>query len=261
MLCSFSKGCAMEKINVRGISFDNVTKGEALALISSRLDEGKRTVVFTPNSEIVESCIEDASFRELISSADILLPDGIGVVKASKLLGTPLKEKVPGVEVGEELVKTLKNRSFFLLGGKKESSKGCSVAESAKSSLEEKYACNIVGTMHGYFDKNGDENEAVIETINRSGADILYVCLGSPAQEKWIFENKDKLSSAKLILALGGSLDVYAGETKRAPELFIKCGLEWLWRLLCEPSRIGRMMKLPKFYFGTILYKMKQKKK
>ena len=162
MLCSCAKGYVMEKINVRGINFDNVTKREALALISSRLDGEKTTVVFTPNSEIVESCIENDSFRELISSADILLPDGIGVVKASRILGTPLKEKVPGVEVGEELVKTLNNRSFFLLGGKKESSKGVTVAESAKGALEEKYHCNIVGTMHGYFDKNGTENEKVI---------------------------------------------------------------------------------------------------
>ncbi len=251
----------MDKIDIRGLRFDNVTKKEALFLIKSRLDGNIQTAVFTPNSEIVERCIEDNEFKKIISSADILLPDGIGVIKASEILKTPLKEKVAGVEIGEEILKTSSGRSFFLLGGKTISSAGCSVAEKAARELKAKYGCNIVGTMHGYFEKQGEENGKVIDLINASSTDIVYVCLGSPAQEKWIFENRDKLPGVKLFLALGGSLDIYSGESKRAPRLFIKLGIEWFWRLLCEPSRIGRMMKLPKFYFGTLLYSLKQSKK
>lgn len=250
----------MEKINVRGIDFDNVTKEEAVSLILSRLEKGDTTVVFTPNSEIVENCIEDKDFSKIISSAQVILPDGIGVVKASKILGEPLKEKVPGVEVGEELISKLGDKKVFFLGGKKDSSKSTSVAEAAKKALDAEYCCNIVGTMHGYFDKDGDENDEVIDMINSSGAEVLYVCLGSPAQEKWIYSNKDKMPHVKLFLALGGSFDVYAGETKRAPKIFIDLGLEWFWRLLREPSRVGRMMKLPKFYFGTLVYKIKRRK-
>ena len=89
----------------------------------------------------------------------------------------------------------------------------------------------------------------------------MFVCLGCPAQEKWIYANREKLGGVVLFLALGGSLDGYSGNVKRAPKLFIKLGLEWFYRLLCEPSRIGRMMKLPKFYFGTWMYKLSGKNK
>ena len=98
----------------------------------------------------------------------------------------------------------------------------------------------------------------MIDAINKTGANAVFVCLGCPAQEKWIYENREKLN-AKALLALGGSLDAYSGNVRRAPRIFIKLGLEWFYRLLCQPQRIGRMMKLPKFYFGTWLYKFKKK--
>lgn len=251
------------KINVRGVDFDNVTKSEAVALLVSRLEEGKRTVVFTPNSEIVQACIEDESFLDVIRYADVTLPDGIGVIKAASILGTPLKEKVAGVEIGEALFSALADtsHSFFFFGGQKENGDTPAVCEIAALKMTEKYGCKTAGTRHGYFAKDGAENDMTIEKINRSGADVLYVCLGSPAQEKWIKDNADRLDGVKLILGLGGSLDIYAGISKRAPSIFIKTGLEWLWRLLCEPSRLFRMMKLPKFYIGTHVYKMKMNKK
>ncbi len=251
----------MNKTDVRGLLFDNVTKEEAIFLIISRLEEGRQTTVFTPNSEIVEECVENAEIKKVILQADILLPDGIGVIKAAKILKTPLKEKVAGVEIGEELIKRVKGHSFFFIGGKPVCSSGESIAEKAARTLTDKYACNIVGTMHGYFEKSGCESEDAVNKINASGADILYVCLGSPTQEKWIEENRRKMPNVKLFIALGGSLDIYAGEAKRAPTLFIKFGIEWLWRLICEPSRIVRMLKLPKFYIGTLRYAAKIKKK
>lgn len=242
----------MEKIDVRGIPFDNVTMSEAVSLLSARLDEGVRTVVFTPNAEIVQACIEDEALLETVRRADVILPDGVGVIKASNILKTPLKERVPGVEVGEELFRTVKEpHSFFLLGSVD------GVAKEAAKNMSEKHGARFAGYHHGYFMKEDGSSDRVVDEINSSGADVLIVCLGFPAQEKWIVENVDRLPNVKLALALGGSADVWAGKAKRAPKFFRKAGLEWLWRLLRQPSRIGRAMKLPKFYFGMKRYKKK----
>ncbi len=240
------------KINIRGVNFDNLTLNETVELILSRLKKGEQTAVYTPNSEIVQACIEDNSLYDVINSAEVICPDGIGVIKAAKILKTPLKEKVAGIEVGEALLSALADgsKSIFFLGGKP------GIAELAAEEITKKYpGIRIVGTNDGYFKKEGEENTAVIAKINESRADVLFVCLGAPAQEKWICANRAKLD-ATVMLGLGGSLDGYAGVVKRAPRVFIKLGLEWFYRLLCEPWRLKRMMKLPKFYFGTIRYKL-----
>ena len=127
--------------------------------------------------------------------------------------------------------------------------------------MAKKYSgLTVAGTADGYFKKEGVESERVIDNILSSGAELLFVCLGAPAQEKWINANRDRLPGVMLFLGLGGSLDGYSGNVKRAPDFFIKLNLEWFYRLLCMPSRIGRMMKLPKFLFGTIAYKNQLKK-
>lgn len=243
-----------EKINIRGVMFDNVTFDEAVERLLTNLENCQKCALYTPNSEIVQSCIDDVSLYPIINSAELIIPDGIGVVKAGRILSTPFKGgKVAGIEVGEELIKRLSgsNHSVFLLGGKP------GVAEAARDKLSEKYpSISFAGCHDGYFKKEDEENEEIIRVINESGADVLFVCLGCPTQEKWIYNNREKLEYALLFLALGGSLDGYSGNVKRAPKIFIKLGLEWFYRLLCEPSRIGRMMKLPKFYFGTWKYKL-----
>lgn len=248
----------MNKVNVRGLYFDNLTMSETLETLTSRLDAGKQTALFTPNAEIVQACVDDPSLFPVIGSADVLIPDGIGVVKAAKILGTPLKEKVAGVVVGEkmaEILSTKAGHSLFLLGGKP------GVAEIADGKLTEKYpGLQIAGVHDGYFAKEGPENDAVLEEIRSSGADVLYVCLGAPTQEKWIWANRAALPSVKLLAGLGGSVDIYAGTARRAPKIFIKLGLEWFYRLCREPKRIGRMMNLPKFYFGTWIYKLRGRK-
>jgi len=243
------------KTNIRGIYFDNLTLKETVDLILARLYKGEQTAVFTPNSEIVQACIEDNTLYGVINSAEIICPDGIGVIKAAKILKTPLKEKVAGIEVGEKLIASLADgsKTIFFLGSKP------GIAELATESLRKKYpGIQVVGTNDGYFQKEGEENDKVIEKINASGADVLFVCLGAPTQEKWIFANRQKLN-VTVMLGLGGSLDGYAGVVKRAPKIFIKLGLEWFYRLLCEPWRFKRMLKLPKFYFGTLCYKIKRK--
>lgn len=254
----------IQKINIRGVYFANFTKDEAAAFVEERLLAGETTAIYTPNPEIVQMCIEDESFYEVINSAELIVPDGIGVVKASRILKTPLKEKVAGIELGEKVLEIAarNGKGVFLFGGKDGSrtESGVSVADQCIPVFEEKFeGIKVVGTRDGYCKKDGEENDETIRKINESGAEILFVCLGAPLQEKWIYQNRSRLPNVKVYLGLGGSLDVYSGNLKRAPKIFIKLGLEWFYRLLCEPKRLGRMMKLPKFYFGTWIYKLKKK--
>lgn len=249
----------ISKINVRGVLFDNVTLDEAADVVETALqkNEGLLTV-YTPNSEIVQMCIDDPRKYELINSADLIIPDGVGVIKAARILGSPLKERVPGVELGERSIAIAARTGVgvYFLGGKP------GVAEAAAENMSKKHeGLRVVGTHDGYFKKQGEESDDVINKINSSGASLLFVCLGVPVQEQWIFDNKEKFTSVRVALALGGSLDIYSGNTKRAPLFFRKTGLEWFYRLLCQPSRIGRMMNLPRFLFGTYAYKRKTKSK
>ena len=239
------------KINIRGVLFDDVDMAEAVArceeLIASD-DTPHR--VHTPNAEIVQLCVEQPEYYELINSASLIVPDGSGIILAAKLLHTPLvKGKVAGVELGERLAALSAEKGYrlFLLGGKP------GVAEEAARKLEEKYpGMQLSGVNDGYFKDDAE----VIEKINRSNADILFVCTGVPRQEKWMYAHRDELK-VRLMLGLGGSLDIYSGTAKRAPKIFIRLGLEWFYRLLKEPWRLGRMMKLPKFILGTIFAKRK----
>ena len=247
----------MEKIDVRGVKFLNADKDEVLSFIWDRYDRGETTAVFTPNPEIVQKCIDEPALFEIVNSAEAVVPDGIGVIKAAKILKTPLKARVPGIEVGERVLaeSAAHNARVFFMGSKP------GIAEKAREVMEARYPGIVfAGTNDGYFKKEGEESDAVIAKISESGANVLFVCLGAPAQEKWIFQNRRKLSDVRVFLALGGSLDAYSGVVNRAPEFFIRHNLEWLYRLLKQPTRIGRMMSLPKFYFGTWIYRLRRGK-
>ena len=245
------------KINIRGVYFDNVNMDEAMEKVTSMVGTEGLDYMFTPNSEIVQNCIENPALFEVINSASIIIPDGIGVVYASKILKTPLKAKVPGCEVAEKLMEyaAKSGDGVFFFGGGKKTEEREAVSTLAKEKMCEKYpGLNVVGTRDGYFTEA--DVPSIIEEINNSGAKILFVCLGAPKQEKWIYDNRDALK-VNFAAGLGGTLDVFAGTVKRAPEFFIKANLEWFYRLLCMPSRLGRMMKLPKFLFGTMIKKNK----
>ncbi len=249
---------ATEKINIRGVNFDNITQSEAAEILAERLREDSGiTAVYTPNSEIIQLCIEQNEYYELINSAEMTVPDGVGVIKAAKILGTPLKEKIPGIELGEKMIAFCAGEGIgvYLLGGKP------GVAELAAEKLTEKYpGLKVCGTADGYFKKEGEESEGAIERIRESGARLAFICLGVPVQERWIHDNKEKLgASVRVVMALGGSLDVYSGTVKRAPKFFCNAGLEWFYRLITQPWRLGRMMKLPKFLFGTYRERLKKK--
>lgn len=251
------------RVDIRGVCFDNVSLGEAVdAIIAHAARRDTFSYVFTPNAEIVQACVKDKTdlLYEIINSAGLIIPDGSGVVKAAKLFGTPLKEKVPGVEVGEAVIARAAERNIpvYLLGGKP------GTAELAVTRLSEKYgSVSVVGCRDGYFRKSGAESDDVIDAVGRSGCSILFVCLGAPAQERWIYENRDRLASAgiSIALALGGSLDIYAGTAKRAPRIFLSLGLEWLYRLLKQPSRLIRMTALPRFWIGCRREASKRRRK
>ena len=250
-----------EKINVRGVYFNNVTMQTAKDAAIELICRDGFDYIFTPNSEIVQMCIEDTSFYDKVNSASLIIPDGIGVVYASKILGRPLRQKVGGFDLSKELMDyAAKNeKTVYLFGSAPAKDGNDAVCDIAAKKLCETYkGLKIVGTRNGYF--SPEDTDDIINSINSAKPDILFVCLGAPKQEKWIFENREKLK-ASLALGLGGSLDVYAGTVKRAPKLFIKLNLEWFYRLIKQPSRIGRMMKLPKFLFGTIFYKLSGKDK
>ncbi|MCQ2770511.1 MAG: WecB/TagA/CpsF family glycosyltransferase [Clostridia bacterium] len=238
----------MELVNIRGLNFANVTMDEAITEAESLINSNCTNLVFTPNAEIAYKASHDKDFENLLNSASLLLPDGAGCLKAAKIIGTPIKEKVAGVVFGERLAELASKNgySLFLLGGKP------GIAEKAANELAFKYSgLNIVGTNDGYFNKENDESCSVIDKINASNADIVYVCLGAPTQEIWASKNKNNFKNAKIVACLGGSLDIYSKTSKRAPSFFIKTNTEWLYRLIKEPWRLKRMMSLPKYIVET----------
>lgn len=244
----------MDKINILGVNVDMVGIDDSVKTIMSFFDEDRMHSVFTPNSEIIMVAYNDNDFCNILNKADLLTADGIGVVYASRILKKPLKERAAGYDIACKLIEEISSsgHKLFLFGGKP------GIAEDAKEKLCEKYpSLQIVGTRNGYF--KAEETPSIIDEINQSGADIVFVCLGAPAQEKWISANSDKLHT-KVAIGLGGSLDIFAGHVERSPEIWCKLGLEWLHRLIREPWRFKRMTALPKFAL-TVFFKGKRYKK
>ena len=195
-------------------------------------------------SNIKRIALHDEKLRALINDADLVLPDGAGVVLASKLLKTPLKQKVAGVDFADRLLSVLEKTGggLFLLGSKP------GIAELAAQKMTGKHPkLRICGMNDGYF----KDEAPVIEKINAAKPDVLFVCLGAPKQEIFMKTHLKELH-VKLMIGLGGSLDSFAGTVKRAPNWMIRCNLEWLYRLIKEPKRFGRMLRLPKYLFAVL---------
>ena len=232
------------KTEVLGIRYDNVTMAEALDAARTFLQSDASGYVVTTNAEIAYEALHSEALCRVLNDAQLVLPDGAGVVLASKLVRSPLKQKVAGFDFAMLLLPVLAELGLrlFLLG----SNPG--VAEQAAEILREKHPdlC-ICGTADGYFSQDGE----ALEAIRAVQADVVYVCLGAPKQEFFMQRNLVP-SDAKLMLGLGGTLDVVAGHVKRAPRWMQKLGLEWFYRLLRQPSRFGRMLRLPKYIFAAL---------
>lgn len=237
------------KTDVLGVLYDNVTMQEALEKAQEILRGDEAAYCVTPNAEMAYEALHDEAFCTLLNEAALVLPDGAGVILGAKILKTPLKQKVAGIEFAQNLLPILEaeGKRLFLFGSKP------SIAEIAAENLRKKYPklC-ICGTADGYF----REEAAVVQTIRASQPDVVFVCLGAPKQERFMRAHKDELG-ARLLIGLGGTLDNFAGTVRRAPKWMIRLQLEWLYRLVKEPRRIGRMMRLPKFVFAAFKKRMK----
>ena len=239
------------RTDILGVGFDDISAQQAVSQAMELIREGRKTYVVTPNPEIVWQCRKDEALRGAVNNAGLVLPDGIGIVVAARILGTPLRSgRVPGIDFASGIFEKLAQSggSAFLFGSKP------GVAEEAGQRLALSYPGLVIsGFADGYF----SDSEPIIRLINDANPDLLLVCLGSPKQELWMAENAGRLN-ATLCVGLGGSIDVFAGRVKRAPAFFRKLGLEWFYRLVHEPWRIKRMIKLPLFIIAAFLERMRR---
>ncbi len=229
-------------VPILGIPVHAVTAAEALTLVDSYMAEPRLHQIATVNPEFVMAAQADAAFRHALRTADLCLPDGVGLLYAARRWGRSLPERVPG----SEFVYALAGRAaacgwpLFLLGA------APGVAEEAARIFEQRYpGLLIVGTYAGSPDPA--ENESIVRMINDSGATLLYVAYGAPKQDKWIERNRHTLTTVRVAIGVGGSLDFVTGRAARAPSWAQERGLEWLYRLYKEPWRWRRMLALPRF--------------
>ena len=234
-----------------GVGFDSVTLSQAVEAAEGLLAQNGAHYVVTPNPELVQRARQEPAFRDVLNGADLVLPDGVGIIYAAKILGRPLQGRVPGIDFAAALCGKLaqNGKRLFLLGAKP------GVAQRAAENLKKDHpGLTVCGVHDGYFKEDGP----VVEEIRAAKADAVFVCLGFPRQEYWMAQH-GPATGAGLLVGLGGSLDVFAGQVKRAPEGFQKLGLEWFYRLITQPSRIGRMAKLPLFLVSALGEKRKGK--
>jgi N-acetylglucosaminyldiphosphoundecaprenol N-acetyl-beta-D-mannosaminyltransferase len=226
------------KEKILGVTVCGATYDEFMSSIIYDSKKGEKSLIVAINPEKVMKAQEDPKLLQLLNNAAYQIPDGIGVVLASKFRGGKIKQRVTGIDMMLKLCETAakENLKVFLYGAKP------GVADKASEMLEKKFpSINIVGTISGY-----EEEEMVVKAVNEAKADVLFVALGSPRQEEWIVRNMDNLHPT-IFQGVGGSYDVLSGNLKRAPETFQRLGLEWLYRLLKEPWRMKRQILLPKF--------------
>lgn len=233
----------MGKVTVFGIRFDNLSMDEAVR--RALRDHGEPQTVVTPNALMAQACAKDPSLCRLVNSASMVLPDGAGILSAARRQGTPLRERVAGIDFAERLLAVAAERGerVFLLGG------GDGVAPAAAKNLQKKFpGLCICGCFWGYFDRHGEENRRLLSIINSCKPSILLVCFGFPIQEQWIRENVGFLPSVRIAAGLGGSLDVWAGRVRRAPGLVRAANMEWAWRMMTQPRRLRNLPALVRFH-------------
>jgi len=236
-------------MRILGIRVDETDMAAALdflaAAISAHKADGQLRRVITLNPEGLYLATMDSHFAQLVESADLVTADGAGLLWAARQLGQPLRGRVTGIDLLQESCCRAAKEGWrvYLLGAKP------GIAPAAAAKLCEHYAgLQICGLHHGYF--SGAE-EALIAEINAAAPDILFVALGLPAQERFCAAYQQQIKAA-VAIGVGGSLDVLAGKVKRAPRLMQRLHLEWLWRLLLQPSRLPRMLVIPKFMWKVI---------
>lgn len=240
----------MEEVRVLSLSFIPYTMEGALSRAEALMAAGEGARIYTPNAEIALRAARYPAFSDLLARADLLLPDGVGVTAAARWSGAHLS-RIAGIDFAEALLaRAPRGCRLYLLGGAE------GVAERAGRALSLRYPqVEIVGARHGYF--SPDEERGVAEEILAAAPDLLFVCLGSPKQEEWIERHRVRA----LAIGLGGALDVWAGDVRRAPLPLRRAGLEWAYRLLREPRRLRRAGALPLFLLRVLSLQQRERAK
>lgn len=244
-----SKTLSAKKVPILNVMVDSVTMDEAVAIVENCIQEGKTSLIATANAEMIMMANQDTDLNRILNNADLVVPDGAGTVWAARQLGFSMPERVAGFDLVQNLLARAAQRGtrIFFLG----SAPG--VAEMAKAAAEKKYpgVC-IIGVRDGYFSK--EQEAELIREIQVAKPDLLLVALGVPRQEKWMKQHLHELK-VPVSIGVGGTLDVMAGVVKRAPVWMQKAKLEWLYRGMLQPKRIGRLMALPRFVLKVRSYK------
>src|SRR5699024_4505015 len=235
--------------NILSIPVAQVTRAEILQTITQHLKTSdEQLFIVTANPEIIMLTKGQAAYKNAVLQADFVLPDGIGVIVGAKMLNEPLPEKIPGYELVHDLLALSSKEGFsvFFYGAKE------GIAEKAGRNAQELYnGLQIAGVMDGYQFQGEDAAKRIEET----NPHIIFVAMGAPRQEQWIATYKERFPNAVLI-GVGGSFDVLSGTVKRAPKFWTNNNLEWLYRLLTQPTRAKRMLKIPKFLVAVMKERM-----
>lgn len=241
-------------VEILGIPFSSMTLDETTDYLEQHIEQHSELFhLITINPEITITAQSDTQFQNIIHEADLITPDGVGIVLASKLKKSSISERVTGFDLLHQLLNkgNKRNWSFYFLGTDEQTNKN------AVREIEKLYPnVTIAGRHHGFFSK--EEEPQILEAIKRSNPDILIVAMGAPYSDKWIYKHKENLSKVKVVFGVGGSLDVIAGKVKVTPQIWKKLNLEWLHRLITVPaakgqkSRWRRQTAIPKFIFQVI---------
>ncbi|MDO4912886.1 MAG: WecB/TagA/CpsF family glycosyltransferase [Lactobacillus sp.] len=231
----------MKKLDILGVPFDRYTRDEYHELFKERILNHKKTMVVTANPEIVMAAQENPQYMKLLNETpDFIVPDGIGIVYASKWLKEPLKDRVPGYELFTWMLSLANEHQLrvYFIGAKPEV-----IADLEKKVATEYPQLVIAGIEDGYFK---EDLEMVARRIKQAKPDLVFAAVGFPKQDQ-LLAKASELDVPALMMGVGGSFDVFSGHMTRAPKTFQKLHLEWLYRVLKEPSRLPRMMALPRF--------------
>lgn len=241
-----------KRLNILNVWVDPVNMASALERVERFVEEGDRPYsIFAVNPEKNFSVPRDPQLHKVFGEADLLIPDGIGVVMAARILHRVRLARVPGVEMMEEICRLSARKKYrvFIYGAKEE------VSAKAVAELQQRYPdLEIVGRANGYV--SAEDMPILIDQINASKAQVLFLALGSPRQENWFATYADQLHTVRVCQGIGGTLDTIAGTVKRAPQFWCRLNLEWFYRLLAEPKRIARQRVLPVFAYMVFRRKL-----